>query len=107
MAIEETKLTPEILNAFCRLCAEGCPEEPHGEDCFFYKECLDGCFCDEIIMTQSNWCPCEDTDENGTPVCEAYESEIEIDEHGNESRSTSYNVFKCITCALKTGYIKP
>lgn len=105
--IEETKLTPEILNTFCRICAESDPDEPYGEDCPIYKKCLEGYICDPLFFEiQEVLCPCEDRDEYGTPICEACERTKEIDEHGKEHQTTSYNVFKCITCAIKSGELK-
>lgn len=89
--IEETKLTPEILNALCRVCAETVdePDFEYGEKCPRYKYLSNGGVCDHIYFFFTE------------AVCEDSECEFHPD-----NCDEGMNINRCVTCALKSGELK-
>lgn len=106
--IEETKLTPEILNAICRRCEESVGDDtfgPFGENCRQYNDCLNGNYCWTIVAGFEFCCGEYGNikfDEKHHPNCDGFiKSEETIDEDGFEVEEITCNRSKCLTCYLK------
>lgn len=93
MEIKETKLTPEILGALCKVCAEVTddPEFPCGENCPRYKYLRNGVWCDHLYF----FFTMEVCVEDECALCKF-----------NPKNCGELTMNRCITCALKTGKLK-